>query len=185
MDTKAAKVEAVPKPTNKTELKRLDINANSFEANGKKYLIHNSLSAERFKKFEELQVVSEFGYDYAGIYAQITKAYDALNKMKVADAGVMLHNLMNGASRGANKQEHPVLLMATLFIFTEDEDLKVWDETRAAEKIADWNAELYDITDFFRLALRLFKGFMSDWRQDIPEFSPEEMEGATLTAETV
>jgi hypothetical protein len=141
-----------------SELKRLDIASNSFEANGRKYLIHPSVTIERFKYFEKLQVSIGFNADYTTLATGIRKAYDDLQKFKGADASVTLYNLMEGIEKKRNDREHEVLLLCSLFVCREGENLAEWNETEAVEKIADWKAG-YDVADFFDLAWRLVRGF--------------------------
>jgi hypothetical protein len=141
------------------ELKRLDTAANSFEASEIKYLILPSLTIERFRQFEKLQITLGWNADYQTLATGIRKAYDSLQTMKVADASVTLSNLLGGIARKTDGREHEVLLLCSLFVVREGENISEWSETEATEKIADWKRGGYDVADFFDLAWRLVKDF--------------------------
>lgn len=149
-----------------TELKRLALDANSFLAMGKKYIVHPTIGIERYKKMEELQVIASFGADFKTLYAAANKAYGQLNAMKVGDAAVTLNGILEGLSRTLSGQETPLLLICTLFISEENEDLSSWDEAKAGEKIKDWTTDGYDAADFFKLAFDLLKQYHSNFQQD-------------------
>lgn len=144
-----------------TELKTFNPEANSFMANGKKYLIHGSLSTFRYKYYEIYQAQMAWGVDFQKQYKDIGAAYDLLNKSKPADAAVHLNNMREGIARHLEKREHPAMMLCTLFISREGEDLSTWNETEAMEKVADWNTEGYEMVGFFKYALRLVEGLDS------------------------
>lgn len=131
----------------------------SFEAGGKKYIVHKSLNITRYREYERLQVIAGFGAEYTTLFNGMKKAYAELNTMKAADASVTLYNLMEGVTRKINKHNSPVLLMCSLFINTADEDLTKWSEPAANEKIADWEAAGFDMQGFFHLYLRWAQTF--------------------------
>lgn len=160
-----------------TTLKRIAPDANSFEANGFKYVIHPSLSVERYRQFERLQVIAGFGADYQTLYTSVAAAYDLINKMKVADCAVKLNGVLEGLRRPINSQPHPLLLLCTVFISREGEDITRWDEAEATEKIADWGAAGYDVADFFRLASHSSRLFLQNLGSDF-QTSSTEAEGA-------
>lgn len=155
------------------ELKRLDPTANAFQANGHKYLVHGSLSIARYREFERLQVVAGFGADYQTLYQRVSKAYGEINQMKAADAAVTLNGVLEGLNRPLSGQEPPMLMLCSLFIAREDEDLSRWAEAEAIEKIRDWEAEGYDTGDFFNLALRSVRLFHNAYAAPSPNTSEE------------
>jgi hypothetical protein len=154
-------------------LKKVDTTANSFEANGKKYLIHGSLSVKRFEEFEKLQVQVGFGADFQSLYSTLEKAYANMNQMKVMDAGVLIHNTLQGVSRKTDGRSHPVMLLCTLFIAREGENLAEWTETDAVEKIDDWKKEGIDVSFFFSLANSLVPAFTLGFNSGLENTSPE------------
>ncbi len=162
-----------------TTLKRIAPDANSFEANGVKYVIHPSLGVERHRHFEKLQVVAGFGADYQTLIQRVRKAYDQINAMKVADCAVTLNGVLEGMTRPISGQQHPLLLICTLFIAREGDDLTKWSEAEAAEQINDWKEAGYDVADFFRLAFVLVRRFSSASVGDslsISEMMPPELQ---------
>lgn len=142
----------------KTELKTFNPEANSFEANGKKYLIHGSLSTFRYPLYEKFQASLAWGVEFQEQYNNLQKAYDFLNKSKPADAAVFINNVMAGVARKIEGRAHPALMICTLFICREGEDLTTWNEAEAIEKISDWDEEGYDINSFFLFAQHLVRG---------------------------
>ena len=79
--------------------------------------------------------------------------------MKVADAAVTLNGILEGLARPINGQQHPMLLLCSLFVSKPGEDLAAWNEAEATEKIKDWESSGMNVQDFFTLALRLVRQF--------------------------
>ena len=136
--------------------KRIEPDANSFEAGGIKYIIHPTLTLARYKKFQELQVIAGFGADYSTLYSDVKKAYLLHNQGKFADVAVLLNKILEDA----------LMLICTLFIAPSGADLSKWSEAEAAEQIRAWEAEGYLAEDFFALALRLVRHFRQNLAGD-------------------
>lgn len=134
----------------------------SFEANGRKYFVTEKISIKRWKEYEKLVPKITYGVDFDEMFAQIKKAYGFLNQPKPAplDAGIILHNLMDGIM-DINKEdrEHPALLMAALVINREGEDAAKFNLELQKDKINDWAEEGYDAIGFFTYALHCIQGF--------------------------
>ena len=144
------------------ELKRLDLQATEFEANGKKYFVKQSLSVERFRWFEKYQVDFGFGRSYKSIADSLKKAVEFGNKGKGIEAWNLILNLIMAIGEGLEKRTNNAMMICALFIVTEDEDLTKWDEQEQIAKIADWNTEGFDVNSFFQLAANLVAGFIED-----------------------
>lgn len=142
----------------KTKLKTFDPAANSFEANGRKYLVHGTLPVGRYKYFEVYQAQVAWGVDFARQYKDLGKVWNLLNQTKLAEAAVHINNMREGIARNIEGREHPALMLCTLFICREDEDLAEWNETLALEKVADWKAEAFEMVSFFKYAFSLVRG---------------------------
>ena len=152
-------------------LKTLDKNTKEFTANGQKYIISDKISVDRFKQYEKLVPQLTFGLGFEQIYINLKSAYEALNKQNFANAAVVIHNIMNGIkSVDDSKRAHPALLMASLVINRESEDLRVYDETIALEKIKDWQEEGLDMMGFFDLSLSSIQGF----RETLIKYTQEQ-----------
>lgn len=158
------------------EEKRIGLTDNSFEAGGNKYIIHSSLNIERYRHMEELQVRAHYGQNYAQLHQGFLKVTDLINKGKRFDSDIALNNMMQGVVRALNKQHNPVLLIATLFCCTEDEDKAVWNEEAANEKIEIWSKEGYPVEDFFGLCLRFCRRYQADLFSDLQDISEEDGE---------
>lgn len=150
-----------------TELKMLDLNASQFDANGVTYYVKDSLSVERFRAFEKLQVSFGFAREFKQIYDMLTKSVDLANKGKGLEAWNIIFNLREevGKNNLDNKHQNGMYICA-LFIVSEGEDLTTWDQQLADKKISDWNKEGIDVNFFFRLAANLVSGYI-DTLQDI------------------
>ena len=131
----------------------------TFQANGKKYIIRDSLTIERFKQFEDLQTEVGYGVDFYEMFNNISKIYTYLNSSKPADAAIIAHNLMTGIKNKLDEREHPVLRLCTLFITLENEDITGYDSALSDAKIEDWKLEGISMDSFFQLAFSLVSGF--------------------------
>lgn len=146
------------------QIKKLDLDKPFFEANGKKYTVSKSLSVERWRHFEDLQALVGFGRSFDDVFQNVKKAYEKLQEPKIADASVLLHNIMTGVKEKLDQRHHPALLICALFINHEDEDQRVYDEDAMKLKIDDWQEEGYDINDFFQLAWNLVPSFIENYK---------------------
>lgn len=135
--------------------KKIPITANSFEANGRKYIIYPDLSVARYEQYERLQMLVALGTDHQAVYGALTEAWDELNKGRLGFAAVKIANQLEGMGRFVENREHPVLLLCSLFMNREGEDAGQWDEALASEKIADWRAEGLEMAPFFAFARNL------------------------------
>jgi len=155
-----------------TELKVLANDCVQFTANGTEYYVKNSLSVERFKQYEKLQLNFGFGRTFDSIAQALNKSVDLANKGKGLEAWNIVFNLKEAVGKDMDKRSHAAFYLCALFICTEGEDLTVWDEQLAEKKIADWNTEGIDASSFFRIAVGLVNGFMENLEatsQDISE----------------
>lgn len=132
-----------------------------FMANGKKYIIANKISIARFKEYEKLVPQLTIGIGFNEMYTNLRKAYSYLNtpQPKPLDAGIIIHNLLNGIKDiNDNKRIHPSLKMAALVINREDENAAEYDEQLMQDKINDWQVEGLDMLSFFEMSLNSIQG---------------------------
>lgn len=133
-----------------------------FDANGKKYYIANGISIDRWKQYEKLQPRLTYGLTFKQIDANISKAMMLLNKPapEPGNAYVVLHNIRKGMENADDeKNVHPALEMCTLVMNYEGEDVGVYNEGIALEKINDWTKEGLNILSFFAWAMNSIDGF--------------------------
>lgn len=152
------------------ETKAIPAGTGEFIANKRKYIVKNSLSIARFKEYEKLVPQLTLGTGFEEMFASLKKAYAYLNspQPKPLDAGIIIHNLMNGiAGINDGKRIHPALKMAALVIDREDENPAVYDEQLMLEKINDWHVEGLDATSFFALSLSSIQGFNEELNRSI------------------
>lgn len=149
-------------PMHNNEPRAVDLKEKTFVANGKRYVITDKISIERWKQYEKLQLRLTYGVSFDELNNNIKKAFALLNKPnpEPLNAGIILHNIMNGIKDADDeKRVPPGLLMCTLVMNTEDEDVSVYNEQIAMDKINDWREEGLDILTFFSWALNSIKGF--------------------------
>lgn len=130
-----------------------------------------------FVRYQEMQKISlEFGLSesFYDIYKNVSQAYDLLNQSKVADAAIVLHNILYGLVTIEEKQPAAFRLCA-LFIIEEGEDPTVYDEGKINEKIECWGKEL-DPLPFFHLASSLVSGWVPAYNDFIQNGFPKAAE---------
>ena len=142
------------------ELKKLPFDKGEFTACGVKYTIKNTLTLARFVEFEKLQNHFGFGLSFKALYDRLEAIRELFDKGKSVEAFASFWNVKEGIAYRLEDRTHPVLLLCSLFIVTEDEDLTTWNELDQKVKIDNWNKEGYDVNDFFQLASNLVSGFL-------------------------
>jgi len=146
----------------KNEPRSISLKDRNFEANGKKYYIAKGISINRWKQYEKLQPRLTYGLTFKQIDANISKAMALLNKPapEPGNAYVILHNIRKGMENADDeKNVHPALIMCTLVMNREGEDVGVYDEAIALDKINDWTEGGLDILSFFAWAMNSIDGF--------------------------
>lgn len=167
------------------EAKRIDFTKDVIPANGKNYKLITELTIERFKKLDEMEVEFFYGFDMKGMFEKLKETFEYLNKGKVADASVRIHNLMKGIADKVDKREPIMLRMCSLFLITEDEDITTWSEDLCKQKVEDWQKEGYAMNDFFSLVATSVPGYLESYEeiiQNTSEKNPVE-EGKEATNE--
>lgn len=142
-------------------MQKIDFQKRRFKGVEKEYLIGGSISVGRYQFFEKFQLEMAYGGDVMALYKVLHDVEDLLNKVRLVDAAVKLHNQNEQLGRIGSGREHPVLRICTLFCYTEGEDLSTWSEEQAIAKIEDWRN--IDMADFFTLAANLVPGFVTLW----------------------
>lgn len=142
--------------------KRIGLSDNSFEAGGKKFIVHSSVNIELYRVLEDLQVRARFGANFAQLHRGFEKVVDLMNKGKRFESDIALNNMMQGTARALNKQHDPLLLICTLFCWPEGESRTTWDEEKANETIKLWSEEGYPVEDFLALGLQFVRRYQSD-----------------------
>lgn len=151
------------------ELKRIDFNAGSFEANGETYYIEGGFTIARYAEFQILEKEMGYGLTFKSMYEKHEKLYQLVNKQKFADAAVLLNDVMRGIAK-LNEREPTILKVCALSINTAGEDRTTITQDLINKKIADWKKEGIDMRDFFSVASSLINGFSEIYRtiaQDI------------------
>lgn len=146
-----------------TELKRIDFEKGTFTANGKAYRIEGALSIERYAELQLLEKELAYGFTVKDIFNKLKLLWDYLNKLKFAEAAVLVRDLMAGATR-VSERTPTTLKICALFINTEDEDRGTITQEMINKKIEDWKAEGIDMRDFFSVASSSINGFLEIYK---------------------
>ena len=149
-----------------------------FTANGNNYIVRDTLTLGRFQKFELMQIEVAWGTTFLNLFENLSKAYGALNgnPQRPADAAVTLYNIMDGVKANIDERVNPVLIIASLFISREGEDLRSYDPKLTEEKIEDWVLEGIAADSLFRLAFSLVNVFTPIYEEISADIS-----GKTIT----
>lgn len=129
-----------------------------FEANGTKYYIRSAkegIGIERYTKLRQMLSIVGFDATFADQVAAINRIKKYANSLVTKDPQLdklfaEIANMEEAITRTDRKFDFS-MYAATLFIFTEDEDLTKWDERLAEKKIKDWNDAKIHEHDFFLL----------------------------------
>ena len=163
------------------ELKRLPFDKGEFTAGGVKYKIKNTLTLARFVEFEKLQNHYAFGLSFKALYDKLEAIRVLFDSGKSVEAFSQFWNVKEGIAYRLEDRTHPALLLCSLFIVTEEEDLTNWIENEQKIKIDNWNKEGYDVNDFFQLASNLVAGFLPIFEEVSQSTSQEEKEKQNYT----
>lgn len=125
-------------------------------AGGEEYLIHSSLTINRFKKLEELQIQISFDKSPLGLFNQWLDVHKLINEGRIADIAVLAKDNMDALAGIVNRTELGLRITA-LFINTENEDLNESSDEFLDKKIEDWLEAGYDAISFFQFATNLQK----------------------------
>lgn len=153
------------------QITRLGEGTRSFQAGGRTYIVHESLTVDGFQRLEELRVEMEAGNGVGDMLKLTQKAYDLLNKGKVADAAVSLYNCLNIQERIVDGRPQAWLLALTLFIRPEGSDLASWTEAEATEWINEWSGAGLAVSDLFNLAYACRERLDTDFLASFPATS--------------
>ncbi len=141
------------------EVKSLEPNVQSFQANGKEYKMQ-TLTIGRLRAFRKLAVHFAWGMSLEVQRKELQDAEKCMNKQDWVSAAVHIRTLGDRLKYYQEERDEPALLLCTLFFNTPDEDITKWDEVLAHQKIEDWNQEGLDFKDFFTLAGTLVPGLI-------------------------
>lgn len=145
------------------ELKKLNPEARSFEANGKTYFIESNLSIARFHQYQILEKEAGFSVTFKTLISELKSIYDLLNNVKIADASVRLNNVIVGTAK-LQEKENVLFKMCALFMNLEDEDRGEITDDMISAKIADWQNE-YESEGFFSRALNTVNGYFKHYAE--------------------
>jgi hypothetical protein len=154
-----------------TELIFPDINAKSFEANGKTFRVAQSLSTERYEILERYQIEFGFGVSFAEMFEAWVEQYKLLQgDNRRADAAVNAYKVINGMTNIDNNLVF-AFQVCTLFINYDNEDVRYYDPTLAEKKIADWRDGAIDSRFFFQQASTFVAGYINVYKMLVENIS--------------
>lgn len=119
-------------------LRKIPFNAKSFEAGGYTWHVEDDLSVERYRAFQRMEIELGYGINFSTLADRHKQIFDRLNEGKMAEAVVIVYQLMEGSV--AISEKTPIgLYVATLFVNRSDEDRSVWSRSIAEDKLKMWN----------------------------------------------
>lgn len=143
------------------DLKKIDFTKSTIEgSDGVIFKISDSLSLERYKKFELLQSKLGYGIDFENINNKINEAITLNNKGKATEGWTILVNMRDQIGISLEKRIPTAMDICMLFINTLNEDLTTIDEQHMQWKLTNLEKAGYDAQSFFQLAANSVSGFM-------------------------
>lgn len=133
-------------------------NSKKFEANGHTYYVEDSLSIERYKAFQKMEIELGMTYNFSVLVDKLKTAFELQNKQKFAEVSVLIYQLMEGAVL-INEKTPTAMYVTTLFVNRSDENRTTWSKSLAEEKFKDW--ENINANFFLVLALHKLQNFKS------------------------
>lgn len=158
-------------------LNHIDFKAGTFKAGGKLYRIQGAISVERFCEFQILEKEFALNTSLKGLYDNLVKVLDHMNKLKFVDAAVLQSNIINGVA-DLELREPKMLRMCALFCNVEGENLFDITEDMITEKVEDFRKSGIDINDFFDLAATIVPSYMSIYEKVTRTISGQLENGA-------
>ena len=144
------------------ELRTIDFSKKHFECGGRKFYVRDSLSFSRYRELQKLTLEFGFSATFMDMFANIRKAWDLLNQLKLGESAVTLHNIMYGVV-SLDDKDPAAFRICALFMDEEGEDPTQYDEGKMREKIECWGKEL-DTLPFFQLANSLTAGWTNAYK---------------------
>lgn len=144
---------------NVKELKSLDWSQQSFNANGKKYLLEKHLSIQRAVYAEAARIELESGLRFGKYTEDWQKLWNLLNdkeKSHFGDISVIVYNHLRSFNNFI-ENTHPVLKIAACFINEENEDRRSINDDLVNKKVNDWMEEGITMNSFFHLVLSFLR----------------------------
>lgn len=138
---------------NKTKLKTVENNV-VIGAGGTKYYPHSTISINRYRKLEELNI--HFSYDKTpiGLFNELLEIHKCINEGRIADIAIITKDMMDALAGIMNRTDIGLKISA-LFLNADDEDLSDASDELIDRKIKDWTDAGYDAISFFGYATSL------------------------------
>lgn len=161
------------------DIVNLPDNTTHFVANGKRYYVERDvtrLPLFRFQEYERKRIEWAFSADFSFIQGKHREAMKHCTPQGYQMAFTILFNLDLGALDIQAKKTLE-LMICTLFIAREGEDLTTWDNNLAFDKINDWHKEKLAVGFFLKFAVNTVGSLTNVLEQLFQEFSeiPENL----------
>lgn len=135
----------------------------NFKANGTNYHIkdaNDTMGIKRLNVYTKFRTMLAFNLEnFQGLFDQIVSMETNLSSAlsgegsAIAKLAANIQTLKDSIKDFSEQKYSISMLLCTLFIVREDEDLTDFDMGLANNKIEDWSKEGYRAADFFALAL--------------------------------
>lgn len=141
-----------------------------FNANGRKYIIldaNDVMGVKRLNLYTKFRTMMAFNLEnFQQLFDTIKDMENQVGKMIMGDGAsatglaANIKTLKDSLMDFSEAKYNVSMLLCTLFIVTETEDLTDFNLSQAESKISDWEKEGYNSQDFFGLALN----FSTDYK---------------------
>lgn len=158
------------------QVRTLDPTCRSFDANGRKYIVHDMLTVDGYRRMEELRLEMETGNSAGDLTKMLAKTAGFLQKGNTYDASITVYNALNVAERMKDNRPPAWLLTLTLFVRPEGSDLSAWDESVAESSIQDWEKEGFGIDTLFFFHKSILGTFNTALQRSFHDTSSESSE---------
>lgn len=149
----------------------------TFKANGTKYRIlspKDGIGILRWSILSKMSSVLGYGASVAAQLANLKKAREIVNEVlrgkgDILELGVHLKAIEDGIRTANDNRYHFAFYTAAIFIVEDGEDITVFNDDMATEKIDNWNKEGYDAADFFLLVMNEAPSFLNPLPSSFPQ----------------
>lgn len=156
---------------------KIDLTKNGFETVRHKYKFLTEISIDRFIVYQKHEPEFTFGLTWDTIYDKMIEIYNHLNRSRLMDAGIIVKEILDnvGTNKAKAYQYDGMLMLATIFIVREDEDIEIFSYDVAKQKIDDWKGAGIDYSSFFSFVANCTRNYITKL-EEISQSTSEQIE---------
>ena len=149
------------------DVKKIDWSKTSFKTKKHEYTILRDIPLSRFIEMQKRQSEFAFGLSWDGVIQIFNDIKEAINGGDLAKAGYITIEAENNIVKAQEGQIRydATMMISTIFLLREDEDVKEFSTEMSNEKIQDWLEEGFSYTDFFSLVASILPHFFATFER--------------------